>query len=73
MDINGCVQRLKNLSRTRWTTRGNAINVILTKHEELKAALQAIKSDDNTKNDCKEKCNHFIKKLDNFSADVLHG
>ena len=66
MDSNGCVQRLKNLSRTRWTTRANAINVILTKHEELKAALQAIKSDDNTKNDCKEKCNHFIKKLDNF-------
>ena len=66
MDGNGCVQRLKNLSRTRWTTRGNAINVILTKHEELKAALQAIKSDDNTKNDCKEKCNHFINKLDNF-------
>lgn len=57
------VLRLQNLSRTRWTTRGAAGNVITLKHAELIATLKMISEDKNTDSKCKAKAKGLIIKL----------
>ena len=47
--------RLKNLSRTRWTTRGPAAEVIVKKHNELCEVLSKLKEDSSLTLKCKAK------------------
>ncbi len=58
------VLHLQNLSRTRWTTRGAAGNIITLRHAELLATLKIISEDKNTDSKCKAKAKGLITKLE---------
>ena len=60
--VNDNVLRLQNLSRTRWTTRAAAGNVITLKHAKLLATLKIISEDKNTDAQCKAKAKGLITK-----------
>ena len=69
------VLRLQNLSRTRWTTRGDAGNVIALKQAELIDTLALISVDKNNDVKCKARAKGLISKLkcakDMFSIFLL--
>ena len=60
------VLRLKNLSRTRWTTRGPASSVILKRYEDLKSTLENMQTDTSLKPDCRAKATGLLHKLQSF-------
>ena len=60
------VLRLKNLSRTRWTTRGPASSVILERHDDLKSTLEKMQTDKSLKPDCRAKASGLLHKLNSF-------
>ena len=47
--------RLKNLSRTRWTTRGSAAVVLIKKTRELQEALEILSKDPTVSTECRAK------------------
>ena len=51
----GDTKRLKSLSRTRWTTRGQASEVILEKHKELTITVKMISNDKTNSPECRAK------------------
>ena len=58
--------RLKNLSRTRWTTRGPAAEVIVKKHKELYEVLSQLKEDSSLTLKCKAKARELLRKIQSF-------
>ncbi|XP_028407534.1 uncharacterized protein LOC114530150 [Dendronephthya gigantea] len=55
--------KLKNLSRTRWTTRGAAADVILKKNHELQETLETLSADSSVTPECREKSKGLLQKL----------
>ena len=55
--------RLKNLSRTRWTTRGPGAEVIVKKHNELHEVLSQLKEDSSLTLKCKAKARGLLRKI----------
>ena len=58
--------RLKNLSRTRWTTRGPAAEVIVRIHNELHEVLSQLKEDSSFTLNCKAKARGLLRKIQSF-------
>ena len=56
----------KNLSRTRWTTRGPAAEVIAKKHNELHKLLSPRKEDSSLTLKCKAKARELLRKIQPF-------
>ena len=66
MDIGGdggSSLKLKNLSRTRWTTRGAAADVILKKNLELQKTLKTLSTDASVTPECREKSKGLLQRL----------
>ena len=66
MDIGGdggSSLKLKNLSRTRWTTRGAAADVILKKNLELQKTLKTLSTDASVAPECREKSKGLLQRL----------
>ena len=57
------VLRLKNLSRTRWTTRGSAVEVLIRKNPELQATLKNLSEDTNVSPECRAKSRGLLAKI----------
>ena len=55
VDNDSSTLRLKNLSRTRWTTRGPAADVIIKRHNELQEVLSQLKEDSSVSATCRSK------------------
>ena len=55
--------RLKNLSRTRWTTRGPAAEVIVKKHNGLHEVLSQLKEDSSLTLKCKAKAPGLLREI----------
>ena len=58
--------RLKNLSRTRWTTRGPAAKVVVKKHNELYEVFSQLKEDSSLTLRCKAKARDLLRKIQSF-------
>ena len=58
--------RLKNLSRTRWTTRGPAAEFIAKKHNGLLEVLSQLKEDSSLTLKCKAKARGLLRKIQSF-------
>lgn len=59
--------RLKNLSRTRWTTRGAAADVVLERYQALRETLKILSHDRSVTADCRSKSEGILRKLQCFS------
>ena len=55
--------KLKNLSRTTWTTRGAAADVILKRNVELQKTLKTLHTDVSVTPECREKSKGLLQKL----------
>ena len=66
-DINDTILKIQNLSRTRWTTRGSAAEVILSKYHPLKATLMELPNDRSVTADCQSKSEGILRKLMSFT------
>ena len=55
--------RLKNLSRTRWTTRGSAAVVLIKKTRELQEALEILSKDPTVSPECRAKSRGMLDKI----------
>ena len=68
--------RLKNLSRTRWTTRGSAAAVLIKKTPELQEALEILSKDFSVSAECRAKSRGMLEKLRSvksmFQVVVMH-
>ena len=64
---NGCnggsSLKLKNLPRTRWTTRGAAADVIFKRNVELQETLKTLSTDVSVTPECWEKSKGLLQKL----------
>jgi hypothetical protein len=58
--------RLKNLSKTRWTTRGAAADVVLQKYRALRETLTILSTDRSVTADCRAKSEGILRKLQSF-------
>lgn len=65
-DEKRCILKLKNLSRTRWTTRGAAADVVIKKNKELQETLLRMTSDSNITSECRNKSKGLMNKLRSF-------
>ena len=69
-------QRLKNLSRTRWTTRGSAAVVLIKKTRELQEALEISSKDPTVSPECRAKSGGMLDKIRSvrpmFQVVVMH-
>lgn len=63
----GVVLRLQNLSRTRWTTRGSAADVITKRHTELQEVLLQLSTDTSASPECRAKARGLLMKIQSFS------
>ena len=59
--------KLKNLSRTRWTTRGAAADVIIQKYNALRDTVRILSTDKSVTADCRSKSEGILRKLKSFS------
>ena len=59
----GSSLKLKNFSRTRWTTRGAASDVILKKNLELQETLKTLSTDASGTPECREKSKCLLQKF----------
>ena len=68
--------RLKNLSRTRWTTRGSAAVVLIKKTRELQEALEILSKDPTVCPECRAKSRGMLDKIRSvrpmFQVVVMH-
>ena len=68
--------RLKNLSRTRWTTRGSAAVVLIKKTRELQEALEILSKDPTVNPECRVKSRGMLDKIRSvrplFQVVVMH-
>ena len=68
--------RLKNLSRTRWTTRGSAAVVLIKKTIELQEALEILSKDPTVSPECRGKSRGMLDKIRSvrpmFQVVVMH-
>ena len=55
------IKRLENLSKTRWTTRGPALKVVLEKNQELKSTLKLLAEDKSV--EIRSKARGLLKKI----------
>lgn len=60
------ILKLKNLSRTRWTTRGAAAEVVIEKNKELQETLRLLSVDASVTPECRAKSKGLIRKLQSF-------
>ena len=60
------ILKLKNLSRTRWTTRGAAAEVVIEKNKVLQETLRLLSTDGSVAPECREKAKGLIRKLKSF-------
>ena len=60
--------RLRNLSRTWWTTRGPAADIILKKHANVIETLDTLKNDPTCSPECRAKARGLSLQLQTFSA-----
>ena len=58
--------KLRKLSRTRWTTRGAAADVILKKNSELQETLNTLSMDTSATPECRAKSRGLLRKLKSF-------
>jgi hypothetical protein len=58
--------KLRNLSRTRWTARGAAADVILKKNRELQETLKTLSTDASVTPECRAKSKGLLRKLKSF-------
>ena len=67
--------RLKNLSRTRWTTKGSAV-VLIKKTRELQEALEILSKDPTVSPECRAKSRGMLDKIRSvrpmFQVVVMH-
>lgn len=66
-DANDAFRKLKNLSRTRWTTRGAAADVLLEKYEALKETLTVLSSDKTATAECRAISEGTLRKMKSFT------
>jgi len=59
----GKIATLKNLSVTRWTTRGSAAQVLMSKTNELKEVLTQLSGDVSASRECRAKSRGLLKKI----------
>jgi hypothetical protein len=57
------ILRLKNLSRTRWTTRGSAAEVVIKKTPELRETLETLSKDHSLTPECRAKSCGLLEKV----------
>lgn len=57
------LKTLRNLSQTRWTTRGPAAEVIVEKHRELVILLRSLADDRSVTADCRAKAKGLLRKV----------
>jgi len=62
---------LRNLSQTRWTTRGPAAEVMIRKHAELLKVLESLSADSTVKSECRAKARGLLYKI--TSATEMFG
>ncbi len=55
--------RLKNLSRTRWTTRGSAAAVLIKKTPDLQEVLEILSKDPSVSPTCRAKSRGMLEKV----------
>ena len=60
--------RIKSLSKTRWTTRGPAAEVIIQKHKELQTLLTELQQDSSATPECRAKSRGILNKICDFSV-----
>ena len=76
MDDDSDALRLKNLSRTRWTTRGSAAVVLIKKTRELQEALEILSKDPTVSPECRAKSRGMLDKIRSvrpmFKVVVMH-
>ena len=58
--------KIKNLSRTRWTTRGPAAEILLHQHKECLATLSNLKDDVTVTPECRAKARGLLRKMQTF-------
>ncbi|XP_028414610.1 zinc finger MYM-type protein 1-like [Dendronephthya gigantea] len=70
------ILKLKNLSRTRWTTRGSAAAVLIKKTPELQEALEILSKDLSITPECRAKSRGLLGKVRSvrpmFQVVVMH-
>lgn len=70
------ILRLKNLSWTRWTTRGSAALVLIKKTQELHEALKILSKDPTVSPECRAKSRGMLEKIRSvrplFQVVVMH-
>jgi len=59
--------KLKILSRTRWTTRGAAADVIMRRYHALQEKLSILSTDRSVTAECRMKSEGTLRKLNYFS------
>ena len=58
--------KLKNLSRTRWTARSAAADVVLQKYHALQETLMVLSTDKSVTAECRATCEGILRKLKSF-------
>ena len=66
MEVDQSILRLKNLSKTRWTTRGVASEVIIKRRDALRETLNKLANDKTATPECRAKSQGLIKKDQSF-------
>jgi len=59
--------KLKILSRTQWTTRGAAADVIMRRYHALQETLSILSTDRSVTAECRMKSEGTLRKLNSFS------
>ena len=62
--------KLKNLSRTRWTTRGAAADVIMRRYHALQETLSILSTDRSVTAECRTKSERITEKIALFFRNV---
>ena len=65
---NGGFQNIKNLSRTRWTTRGPAATVIINQHAAITSVIEELGKDKTVTPECRARCRGLMSKLKNVTV-----
>ena len=66
MEGDKSILRLKNLFKTKWTTRGVASEVIIKRRDPLRETLNKLANDKTATPECRAKSRGLIKKVQSF-------